>query len=66
MYSAANIIAAHIHAYSFLITYANICLRSASVNMEEIENCSKHLKIVHYFLKATVRCLNINIDNILH
>lgn len=66
MYSAANIIAAHIHAYIFLITYANICLRSTSVNWEEIENDSKHFKITHYFLKATVKCLNTNIDNILH
>lgn len=66
MYSAANIIAAHIHAYSFLITYANICLRSTSVNRKEIGNYSKHFKIAHYFLKATVRCLNTNIDSILH
>lgn len=66
MYSAANMIAAHIQAYSFLITYANICLRSTSVNREEIENYSKHFKITHYFLKDTVRCLNTNIDNFLH
>lgn len=66
MYSDANIIAAYIQAYSFLIAYANFCLRSTSVNMEKVENDSKHLKITHYFLKATGRCLNTNIDNILH
>lgn len=48
-YSAANMIAAHINAQSFLITYANISLRSTSVNREESENDSKHFKMTHLF-----------------
>lgn len=48
-YCAANMIAAHINAQSFLITYANISLRSTSVNREESEIDSKHFKMTHLF-----------------
>lgn len=49
MYGAANMIAAHVHVQSFLITYANICLRSTSVNRWESENDSKYFKMTHLF-----------------
>lgn len=65
-YSAANIVAAHVSAYSFLITYANICLRSISVNREESENYYKHFKMTHLFNENYIELLKCKMILTIH